>query len=276
MQLSPPSVNGTPAVGLSPSQIADYNRDGFVIPDHRLAARDLARLQHLTLQLVEDNPHLRDKSMVCPHFPQPWVRDLRIADPQAWMDLAKDPAIVDLVASLLGPDIVLWGTNIFYKRALAGPATPWHRDGRVPIQPLETVSVWIAVFDSTVDNGCLQFIPGSHRSKAFGPHELVYRDDMIFPTTLAASEYDESEAVDIELEAGEMVLFDIHTIHGARHNRGGSERAGYSLRFMPGTAHYDHENAVGRDNGHHTRPLILVRGTDRSGRNDFNRGHHPG
>jgi ectoine hydroxylase-related dioxygenase (phytanoyl-CoA dioxygenase family) len=279
MQLTTPpqSLSAAPplAGGLSPSQVEAYHRDGYVIPDYRLAGDDLKRLQELTLLLVDDNPQLRDKSMVCPHFPQPWVRDLRIGEPEAWLAFAKEPAILDLIESLIGPDIVLWGTNIFHKRAEAGPATPWHRDGRVPIQPLETVSVWIAVFDSFAANGCLRFIPGSHRSKTFGSHQLVYREDMIFPTTLDPNEYDENQAIDIELEAGQMVLFDIHTIHGARHNRGSEQRAGYSLRYMPATAFYDHENAVGRDNGHHTRPLILMRGSDRTGRNDFTRGHHP-
>ena len=87
---------------------------------------------------------------------------------------------------------------------------------------------------------------------------------------------DESKAVDVELRAGEMVLFDIFTIHGARRNLGEQPRAGYTLRFMPSTSHYDHDAAVLRDKpgyGHDTRPLILVRGVDRCGKNDFQRGH---
>ena len=65
-----------------------------------LADDDLKRLQELTLRLVADNPHLRDKSMVCPHFPQPWVRDLRIGEPEAWLAFAQEPAILDLIESL--------------------------------------------------------------------------------------------------------------------------------------------------------------------------------
>jgi ectoine hydroxylase-related dioxygenase (phytanoyl-CoA dioxygenase family) len=184
---------------------------------------------------------------------------------------------VDIVEQIVGPDIILWGTGIFHKRALAGPATPWHRDAsHTPVKPLATTSVWIAVFDSLRTNGCLQFLPGSHAAKQAGNHIWQEGDDLIFGVTVDKNEVDESKAVDVELRAGEMVLFDIFTIHGARHNLGEKPRAGYTLRFMPSTSHYDHDAAVLRDKpgyGHDTRPLILVRGVDRCGKNDFKRGH---
>ena len=61
------------------------------------------------------------------------------------------PRILDMVEQVVGPDIVLWGTTLFYKRAVSGPETGWHRDGQVwPIKPLATTSVWIAATESTV------------------------------------------------------------------------------------------------------------------------------
>jgi ectoine hydroxylase-related dioxygenase (phytanoyl-CoA dioxygenase family) len=122
----------------------------------------------------------------------------------------------------------------------------------------------------------LRFLPGTHAAKQAGNHIWQEADDLIFGVTVDPSEVDESKAVDVELRAGEMVLFDIFTIHGARHNLGEKPRAGYTLRFMPSTSHYDHDAAVLRDKpgyGHDTRPLILVRGVDRCGKNDFKRGH---
>ncbi|HEV8260327.1 MAG TPA: phytanoyl-CoA dioxygenase family protein, partial [Burkholderiales bacterium] len=187
------------------------------------------------------------------------------------------PDIVDIVEQIIGPDIILWGTGIFHKRALAGPATPWHRDAsHTPVKPLATTSVWIAVFDSLRANGCLRFLPGSHAARQVGAHSVQDRKDLVFGVTVDESEVNESKAVDVELRAGEMVLFDIFTIHGARNNLAEQRRAGYTLRFMPSTSHYDHDAAVLRElpgYGHHLRPLILVRGVDRSGKNDFRRGH---
>jgi ectoine hydroxylase-related dioxygenase (phytanoyl-CoA dioxygenase family) len=99
---------------------------------------------------------------------------------------------------------------------------------------------------------------------------------MIVRRSLAKEEFDESEAVDVELEPGQMVMFDVYTIHGAAHNRGSIPRAGYALRFMPATSHFDHGAAERRDEpgyAHDTRALVQVRGIDRSGLNDFTRGH---
>ena len=65
-------------------------------------------------------------------------------------------------------------------------------------------------------------------------------------------------------------------LHGAAHNRGSIPRAGYALRFMPSTSHFNHEGAENRTEpgyAHDTRALMLVRGVDRSGKNDFVRGH---
>lgn len=60
-----------------------------------------------------------------------------------------------MVEEVVGPDIILWGTTLFYKRAISGPETGWHRDGQVwPIKPIATTSVWIAATESTSRNGC--------------------------------------------------------------------------------------------------------------------------
>jgi hypothetical protein len=262
-------------VALDPDEIAAYHRDGFVVPRYRLPDSAVAQLQALTLKLVEDNPDLTGQHMVGPHIPGSGVQNLKSSP--GWMDIATHPRVVDMIEALVGPDIILWGSGIFYKRKLAGPATPWHRDAKdTPVRPLATTTAWIAVFDSVVANGCLRFIPGSHRGKQIGSHSHIERDDLIIGNTLDATEFDESTARDVELKAGQMVLFDIYVIHGARHNLGTQPRAGYALRFMPATSHYDHDAAVLRDKkgyGHDTRPLILVRGVDRSARNDFRRGH---
>jgi hypothetical protein len=260
---------------LQSSEIEAFRRDGFVVPKFRLPEPLTARLQALTIKLVDDNPTLINQHMVAPHVPGSGVQYLKSVE--GWMDIAVYPDIVDVIEQLIGPDIVLWGTGVFYKRALAGPATPWHQDAEhTPITPLATVSAWIAVFDTTIENGCLRFIPGSHRSKMIGKHSHVDRLDLIIGNTLDDREFDESTAEDVELKAGQMVLFDIYTAHGARHNLGQRPRAGFTLRFMPATSHYNHAAAVMRDAkgyGHDTRPLILVRGVDRSGKNDFERGH---
>jgi hypothetical protein len=262
---------------LSPEEIAAYRRDGYIVPRLRLKCDDLAGLQEAVSHLVEDNPTLLDQSIVGPHVPGSGVQGVKVRSPEYWKRIALHPRILDMVEQVIGPDVILWGTTLFYKRAISGPETGWHRDGQVwPIKPLATTSVWIAATESTRRNGCLRVIPGSHAARRIGEHVFEDRKDMIVRRSLAREEFDESTAVDVELEPGQMVMFDVYTIHGATHNRGSVPRAGYALRFMPATSHFDHDGAERRDEpgyAHNTRALLLARGKDRCGLNDFVRGH---
>jgi ectoine hydroxylase-related dioxygenase (phytanoyl-CoA dioxygenase family) len=262
---------------LSDEEAAAFRRDGFVVPRYRLPPADLAKLQALTERLVADNPHLADVPMSCPHVPGSGIQELK--SNEEWLPVSLNPDILDMIEQIIGPDIVLWGSNMFYKRPREGPATPWHRDGAYwPIRPLATTSVWIAISDSVRENGCLRFIPGSHAAREIGEHYEASAEGNVIPGTLTPDSFDESEAVDVEMEPGQVVIFDCYTIHGAQTNKGTRHRAGYALRFMPSTSHYDHEAALTAKRrsagaGHDTRPLILARGIDRCGLNDFSRGH---
>lgn len=265
---------------LSQDELDAYHRDGYLVPRFRFTGERLAKLQALTERLIADNPTLINKAMVGLHLPQTGAQGL--VTTRDWLDFATDPDLLDMMSELIGPDIVLWDCQMFYKRSGGGPATPWHRDGRYwPIRPLATTSVWVAVYDSVIENGCLRIIPGSHRARQIGQHLKSNREDTVFPQYLSADEYDESQAKSIELKAGEMVMFDVYTIHGAEHNNGTKPRAGVSIRYMPATSHFDHDGADlehAREYpgaAHQNRPLMLVRGVDRSGRNDFRRGHLP-
>src|SRR4029079_14710364 len=115
---------------LSPAEIAAYRRDGYVVPRFRLEGADLAGLQQAVGHLVEDNPTLLDQSIVGPHVPGSGVQGVKVRTPHYWKQTALHPRIVDMVEQVVGPDIVLWGTTLFYKRAVSGPATGWHRDGQ--------------------------------------------------------------------------------------------------------------------------------------------------
>jgi ectoine hydroxylase-related dioxygenase (phytanoyl-CoA dioxygenase family) len=256
---------------LTDEEIQAYLRDGILVPRFRLPATGLHHLQILTKNLASDNPGLLQTPYVSPHVPQA-VR----TDPAAWMQIARHPQILDLVEQLLGPDLILWSAVMFYKDAGRAPLTPYHQDGPAfPIRPLESVLLWIAVFDSVIENGALRVIPGSHASrKLYDKHE--YEDGGSFTAgqlAIRESLFDASKARAIELQAGEMAVFSPYLIHGAGPNLGTRVRAGYAVRFMPSTSVYDREWAAREPErfapAASTRPIFLVRGVDRSGVNQL-------
>lgn len=121
---------------------------------------------------------------------------------------------------------------------------------------IATTSVWIAVTESTIDNGCLRFIPGSHRTDDPGLHDSTPRPNEMFSGSLDPTSFEESTAVDIELQPGQFAMFDVYTIHGSQPNSGTQARAGFTCRYMPGTSVYHHDRAEVRDQpgyGHESR-----------------------
>jgi len=260
---------------LSQAEVENFHLDGVIVPKFRLPADKLSLLQELADKLIVENPQMGDEPITSPHVPNSGIQGVK-SDPR-WIEIPTFPPIVDIVEQLIGPDVVLWGTTFFHKPVGEQRIIPWHRDGRYwPIKPLATTSVWIAVTDTTVENGCLRVIPGSHAAKSIGEHYRDHSDDVTIPETLQRDQFDESKARDIELEAGQMVIFDVYMAHGSQANRSGAKRIGYALRFMPATSHYDHHDipiADSRGSAHHTRPLIQVRGIDCTGKNDFSIGH---
>jgi phytanoyl-CoA dioxygenase PhyH len=252
---------------LSAGEIAAFRRDGLIVPEAMLSSKQLSHLQGLIDDMDRLNPGLLDKPVVSPHAP-----GTAKGDNAAWMAFSTQPLVLDLVEQLMGPDIVMWGAALFYKRAQKAPMTVWHRDADFhPIKPNEALIIWVAAFDSVIENGCLRFIPGSHTareaSRYVSPTDENFTDGM----ALADEAFDASLARDVEVRAGQMVVFDAHLIHGARPNQGTKPRAGYALRFMPAYAHYDQDWAAREPErfapSAAQRPLFLVRGVDRCGLN---------
>lgn len=262
---------------LSAEQIQAYRSNGYLIAPHRLAQQHLALLRETLEQLIRDNPGIRPEKLVSAHIEgrnSEGVRGSRV-----FLELARDPAILDMVEQVLGPDIILWGCHIFCKPAGDGLETPWHQDGHYwPIRPLATCTVWVALDDSVTENGCLRVIPGSHSARVTHPHLLEDRNDLVLTQRARDDCFDPAAAVDIELRAGQMSMHDVFIVHGASVNRSNRRRAGVALRYMPGTSVLERNldptgSSTGIPISWASRPLWLLRGQDRTGRNDFNVGH---
>ncbi|MEQ8354865.1 MAG: phytanoyl-CoA dioxygenase family protein [Kiloniellaceae bacterium] len=267
---------------LSAQEVAAYQRDGILIPNYRLPAAQLAGLRAALDAVIAANPSVRPEQLVSAHIAHNDERGANeegVRGHSAFLEIARDPDLLDLVAQVIGEDIVLWGCHIFCKPGGDGREVPWHQDGHYwPIRPLANCTLWLALDDSRVENGCLRVIPGSHRGNTLHPHLREERPGLALNQTIDPALMDEAEALDVELEAGQFSLHDVHLIHGSNPNRSPKRRAGVAIRYMPATSHFDRGIfEVGAQSGLHvdfaTRPLWLLRGVDRSGRNDFTIGH---
>jgi Phytanoyl-CoA dioxygenase (PhyH) len=259
------------------TEIQQFRSEGFVIPKFRLPQAKVEALRLSLDRLLVDNPGVRPEKLVSAHIEGDNGEGVRGS--KDFLDLAMDQDIVDLVAQVIGEDIVLWGCHIFCKPAGDGFETPWHQDGHYwPIRPLATCTVWVALEESVVENGCLRVIPGSHRDKALHQHLHEDRDDLTLTQRMADGTFDEAKALDLELQPGQMSMHDVYMIHGAAPNRSSKRRTGVALRYMPGTSYLDRapnplNGKTGIGVNWAMRPLWLLRGQDRTGKNDFEIGH---
>ena len=265
---------------LHAEEIAHYRQHGYVVPQFTLPAAQVAQMQQALDELIRRNPGVRPEKLVSAHVQRSGGQDNGegVRGVSDFLELARDPEIVELVSSVVGEDLILWGAHVFCKPAGEGYETPWHQDGHYwPIRPLATCTVWVALEASDVGNGCLRVIPGSHRGQVLHDHLHEDRADLTLNQRLAAGSFDEAEAVDIQLQPGQMSLHDVYMIHGANPNRSSRRRTGVALRYMPSTSLFDRglrpvEGQSGVPVNFAQRPLWLVRGVDRHGGNDFQAG----
>ena len=248
---------------LTPDQIAQYHDKGYVVPDFRLPEETLESIRRDHDRLLAANPAFHDNCSAL------------LTHDMAFLNYARNDAILDMVEQLIGPDIALWNMSFFAKPAVNGKKTPFHQDGEYwPVRPLATCTVWIAVDDATTENGCLQFIPGSHKDKRLMKHEQKNDPALTLQQELLPDEFDEAAAENLVLEAGQISMHDVFLAHGSAVNRSDKPRRGMTLRLMPTTSVYDrniaqtmYEKRRGNNLAHHS--VFLMRGVDRSGKNDF-------
>jgi hypothetical protein len=249
---------------LTPEQISHYHEHGYVIPDFQMPEDVLSRIKDHHAALVERRPDFRN---YCPAL---------LDQDDAFVDFCDNAEILDMVEQLIGQDVALWNSSFFAKPALNGQRTPWHQDGKFwPIRPLATCTAWLAVDDATIENGCLRIIRGSHKDQAIKAHNALNEDaDVTLFEELDPSTYDEADAVDLVLKAGQISLHDVYLLHGSEANASPNARRGMTMRFMPTTSLFDREIAAADAKArnivdHSMRPVYLMRGEDKHGGNQL-------
>jgi hypothetical protein len=152
---------------------------------------------------------------------------------RAIYDLAKTPAILDIVSDLLGPNFVCWATHYFCKLPGDDKGVSWHQDCTYwPLTPTKTLTVWLAIDNADRENGCMEVIPGTH---LLG--RLRHRDSDASEHNVLTQALEHAERlgtpVATELRAGEMSIHSDLLVHGSLPNRSRRRRCGLTMRYCP-------------------------------------------
>jgi hypothetical protein len=175
-------------------------------------------------------------------------------------DICTNPVILDYVEDLLGPDFFLWGSNFFIKEPHTPSTVGWHQDAYYwPLDPHESLTVWLAFDDSTVENGAMEVIPGSHRAGLL-KHLRNGETDSVLTLECERGQFREDTRLPVTLRAGEVSIHDDTLVHGSPANRSANRRAGLTIRYSRTNVKCDLSV-----NPHFT--TFLCRGVDRFGHN---------
>ncbi len=152
-------------------------------------------------------------------------------------DLLWNPAFVMPAMQLLGGDVRFWHDQLFCKPAHHGGVVAWHQDYSywTRTQPMQHLTCWIGFDDSTVDNGCVNYVPGSH-SWPLLPITGLAGDMNEIRTVLTDEQREQFRPVPVELKRGEASFHHPLTVHGSYENRTARPRRAAVLNvFRDGT-----------------------------------------
>jgi Phytanoyl-CoA dioxygenase (PhyH) len=138
----------------------------------------------------------------------------------AFHDVLWHPAFTGPASQLLGGPVRFWHDQLFSKPALHGGVVAWHQDYSywTRTRPMQHLTCWIGLDDTTRENGCLWYVPGSHRWNLLPITGLAGDMDEI-RTVLTPAQRDAFRPVPIELRAGEASFHHPLMVHGSYENR---------------------------------------------------------
>ncbi|MEO7651911.1 MAG: phytanoyl-CoA dioxygenase family protein [Bryobacteraceae bacterium] len=183
-------------------------------------------------------------------------------------EMITQPAILDAVEEILGPDLMVWNTRWFTKMPGDKTYISWHQDATYwGLHPPNVTTAWLALSESTPENGCMRVIPGSHLEPLLPQVETYAPENALSRGQEIAVAVDESQAVDLTLQPGQMSLHHIGIVHGSKANTSAKPRIGIAVRFITPDVMQE---------GTERQLATLVRGADSYGHFDLAEPPAPG
>jgi len=223
---------------LSSDQIAEFQREGFLAIDTPLISEpELDWCRKILMRMLESGEGRNEgrnldliaggggEETVLPSVLQPslYATELR--------KLSYRKTAIAIAKQLLGPQAAFAGDHTIFKPVHKGGPTPWHQDEafREPGFEYDEISIWIALTESTIENGAMQYIPRSHRLGVL-PHRLNGGAKEANTIECYAG-FDAKSAAIRPIPAGAMIIHHGRTVHGSAGNKTNTPRLAYILQY---------------------------------------------
>ncbi|MEM7347730.1 MAG: phytanoyl-CoA dioxygenase family protein [Chloroflexota bacterium] len=202
-----------------------YEKDGYVIVSNVLDDPLIREARRHINWLQQQHPDLR---------PEQFDHQLVTRD-AFWVRLVSDDRLLDIVEQFLGPNIGLFASHYIAKPPKTGKSVPWHQDGSYwPLEPMEVITIWLSLDRSDDENGCMRVIPGTQYKNLLPREAMVEQDEeSAFTVGMDSATVDDSEAVSIILNPGDISIHHSNIVHGSEPNTSDRWRRGLTIRYIP-------------------------------------------
>ena len=221
--------------------LSDYAELGYAFPIRVLEPEEAARYADAYADLAQrlgGAPKATQLSLLHLYFDWAW-------------ELIRHPRILDAVEQVLGPDILVWSSSVFPKRARDPGYITMHQDGTYwGLFDGAITTAWVALTPSTRANGCMRVVGKSHRLDYLPHRETHAEHNLLTRGQEVEVDVPEDAITDIELEPGEMSLHDVRIIHGSNPNPSDTPRVGFAIRYVTPDVRF----------GEADHPAVLARG----------------
>jgi hypothetical protein len=246
------------ALMVSAPHVEQYEREGYTLCERILSPTEMEPIGPYMDRYIEEQSRTRRPE----HLDKPHVDDER------FLEFCSHPAILDAVERFIGPNLVLFSSHIICKAKGDGLAVPWHQDAIYwPLEPMNVITLWLAMDDSTVENGCMRVIPGTHTTGPIEHVNIEHPETKVLHLGVPPQYVNESKAVDCVLPRGGSSFHAPYLIHGSAPNTSPKRRCGYTMRFMPPETRLRRDGPLAKWFKDH--PLYLLRGRDTAGTNTY-------
>lgn len=224
---------------LSEEQCAAFERDGCLLAEGFFGDDEIELIQRCYMEAVDrlkrENAlqNVQSGGDSDDAFQVYQIRTAHLQHPIFRM-LVNDSRLLDMVECLIGPDIRLIHYQGVYKPPKTGGAVGWHQDNYYfNVADNRTVSVWMALDDATVENGCMWYLPGRHRERL--DHEQLWDTAEKKGFYFAIRDLEDAGAVPAEVKRGGFAIHHALMPHRSLKNGTDRPRRGLAMHFMDAT-----------------------------------------
>ena len=205
--------------------LTKYTRDGYYSPI-KVMPPSVALQNRKQFEAEENNGGYdkKEKQLIykSPNFILPFIDDI-----------TRLPTVLKWVQAILGPNLLVFETVFFIKEAHTPHFVSWHQDLTYwGLDKSIEVTAWIALSSANKENGCMQFVPGSHLNSIVGHYDTFAKINMLSRGQIIKEAVREEDAVDIVLEPGEMSLHHGRIFHSSQANHSSERRIGLAIRYI--------------------------------------------